>query len=542
MPLLGCAAEEDAGLAGSGGMLDAGAETDAATPDGSRLTRLGASSLTLGYGEESTLRVRYVDAVGAPRRDETVRFALTGSTADSSLISLEDRTNDDGVAEVTLRAGQQEAVFSVRISAARAPVIYVDVAVSNAGFGTLVVALAYDGARNPMQRTVSLHAGASCDDMSVPATRRQSTAYHDPTDARFLALPSGISYAVRARLEGRNLIQLAEGCTDEVDVSSDSERRVMVTLADEPLEPGGRFPIDMHLDSTAVAATTSTAARQAGNARVATEADPQASDMPQAELLLNALEVTLERNGLTDASTALSDARNDGDAAASLQALLDERARGPYLAVDTLADAVDDSLHTTRVLAELQVMRGAQSFELSWTPSQVQAVSEAGAHTLQAELENGTQSTVTGSFDPERDRIHVDALSFALPWGSLASRAVHATVGADTEETAVHHDVGCPELAQWVEQQDGIRPDCDATCVESSCGRALQWLTSAMETRLLQLDADRPKTTFEGVISIEDTNGDLEVERLSSDDIHGRWEPAERGDTLSGTLRSESIE
>jgi len=182
--------------------------------DGARLEIIGgATRLVDEYGEE-TLEIRYVTAEGAPIGG-IVEFYLEGETAGGSLSGHAARTNDEGVANVVVRAGQQ-ARFDIIATAelARDPA-RVTVEVQPMTFGDLEYVVTYTGLRVVNSAEVALFTNVTCEEMNraVPAPRAVQYSFLRARET-FENVEVGVPMAVYALGIDRNDNVAAEACAD----------------------------------------------------------------------------------------------------------------------------------------------------------------------------------------------------------------------------------------------------------------------------------------------------------------------------------------
>src|SRR5205823_2443842 len=81
------------------------------------------TQILLHYGMSTALQVRYHtdDAAARPVSHAAVRFSIFGDPAGSTLSSDMATTDTNGLAQVTLTAGQAEAQFRIAATAVNAP-------------------------------------------------------------------------------------------------------------------------------------------------------------------------------------------------------------------------------------------------------------------------------------------------------------------------------------------------------------------------------------------------------------------------------------
>ena len=119
--------------------------------------------------------------------------------------------------------------------------MFVDVAVSNAGFGTLVVTASYGGDRAVQQRSVFAQPASTARTPSAWPAIRWPRSRTKTKQARLPALPAGTSYAVTVVAEGADGTIVAQGCVDGVAIESDAETPIEIAFQDQALKPKGEF-------------------------------------------------------------------------------------------------------------------------------------------------------------------------------------------------------------------------------------------------------------------------------------------------------------
>jgi hypothetical protein len=184
---------------------------DVMTPPGAQIG--------LHYGNTIDLRVRYHedDAAAAPIAGGTVRFAIFGDPAGSTLSRDTVTTDVNGVAAVTLTAGQAETPmgFTVQATAFNAATAVFDVNVSKFDFVELDASLTW-----PAQATLRalLYDDKSCAELPASATlpppsRALSKSNATSATLQFVNLLS-VPYALVGRAEDDSGALLGYGCVD----------------------------------------------------------------------------------------------------------------------------------------------------------------------------------------------------------------------------------------------------------------------------------------------------------------------------------------
>ncbi len=524
-------------------------------PGSAQLTLKTDTPVRLGFKEQSTIDVLLTNADDTPVTGGHVSFALVGRAQDSSLAKLDADVDENGIAENTLIAGKMTATFRVRISAPGAYDTFVDVAVSDAGFGTLSVDAPYTGQRPVAQRIVFAQANMRCMQSARMAGDPMVALSGSDAVARFLALPAAVSYAVTVEAQSKDGTVVARGCTDQVMVKADSEVMVSIDYKDEPLQLSGQYALQADLDSSAPAITLSNTLRSAAESAVNNDAQGQpAPTDAEGRFLLDSLDGTLRSDayaslpGIAALTTALSQARMDASNAAttspehSLQALLAVNGEGPLSAAARMSELTDRSLSTTHLVATVTLSGKDSANPLSWRAQRIDASPIAtGAGAPSVDLSALPQSAVTdASFMSDSDSIELSSVRFDAQLGALSVQALNKVVSSDKggDGDEIRAMVGCATLSEWLGGQSyGQAGACDADCVQAACDRAIARLVGAAQTALGALDDTRPTLTLSGELSLSDENGDLVPERLSAQMLTGQWDPAptaSQGDAVSG--------
>ena len=197
-------------------------ETDAEVTGPNSLAVISPPGRDVGLlpGESVTLRVRYTSSEGDPLPGRKVGFSLIGETGGSTLSNPETSTNEDGLAEMGLMAGYTESFFEVAVSAEAAPGLNYSVAVSDAGFGSLVTTTSYSGVNESdlfSKIEVSLYLSRSCAELSrLRPSRAEKKRQLETLDdeALFEFLPIDTPYSITAIAWGQEQQEQAFGCVE----------------------------------------------------------------------------------------------------------------------------------------------------------------------------------------------------------------------------------------------------------------------------------------------------------------------------------------
>ncbi len=358
----GCASgtvDVDAGVADAGGTLQ-----------DVELRFTDTSALQLTPRENVTVEVQVMRA-GEPAPGVTVRLGLEGDAHDASLMEVSALSGADGSLRTTLRGSSIPATFRLRATAIAAAPAFLAVGVSATGFGNVLAAVEDLSATGPARLRVEAYSAAGCGHPSVAEGRfgRAITLLSGESSARFLGLPAGTGYAIVARGESPSGAELAFGCVDDVQVTSDAEAMVTVRLGARVQVIAGQYDAEFDVPAADLASLLA-AGRDATVA-----AQLPAGD---AAFLLDALEAHLTGVGDTDALLALAAlqvARSTGLEAAFAQHLMDESA-GPSVALGNALTFVSSQVGLSLAGALTIEANGDTSF----TPSSLVLAGAMGAY------------------------------------------------------------------------------------------------------------------------------------------------------------------
>jgi len=170
------------------------------------------------YGGSIDLKVKYIGEDGStPLSGFQVNFAPSGDPAGSMLSATSAETDAEGIATMTVLAGQAEADFDVEASALKAEPVRVHVSVRSKDGGDLEVRLAYQGTRNlGSVRVFAMDLAATALDCATvdPAAPGTAVGFKDLdslTTARF-SLNTGQQVGVVAVAQGSGAAIPAWGC------------------------------------------------------------------------------------------------------------------------------------------------------------------------------------------------------------------------------------------------------------------------------------------------------------------------------------------
>jgi hypothetical protein len=448
-------------------------------------------------------------------------LALVGRANDSSLSDLRARTNEGGEAEFRVLAGTTASAFSVRVTAPRAAPILVDVSVSDAGFGGLVVDVTWEGVRLVETVRVAVFTGMTCDDSDVLSgdADRERALLGGEASATFLALPAELSYAVTATGIGPLGDAVARGCVDGVRIEADVDVEATVIMTDLPLESVGTYSTLIDLDAEIAAESISRAVSRGGRSSLESAGG-------DADYLLNRVEAHLRASGAGTSADAIAAERTSSFLDDALRAALTTEDVGPSRSVDALSELLASRAARIQIEGRTALSETDPAFEVMLVST---GDAESTMPRLVADLVAlGVRPAGRLAFTPlpEEDAIRIDEIGTSLPLGALGTAALDALVAespADDLAMFLEARAGCTILAGWAASEPIIDGVCDGDCVLAVCRDVLEDVAAAIYAELETLDLVRSDLSFEGVVDAADDAGDLRVDAFSADALSGRY-------------------
>lgn len=279
-------------------------------PDGGskthRLEAVGETTLGLSYGEVRALDVRLIDESNQPVVGMAIHFGIFGDPRGSTLSADRTITGANGVVNVNLTAGADEAQFRVVVSTPDAEDLQFNISVSRFAFVEVDVQLAYTGSE--LGRVTSMEARLydqmACADLDLrgplPEALRRASA---PGKIATIAFPYllAVDFALVGRALDDNDQPVAAGCVDLSSVALQAASLLVVQVPLDKLLPSilGQWilSVDIPLPSPAW---------------VATWRKLSSCELAPAQVLLDAIDECLEEGEL---KTALASHRGTPDPA-----------------------------------------------------------------------------------------------------------------------------------------------------------------------------------------------------------------------------------
>jgi hypothetical protein len=196
-------------------------------------------TLALAPGESAEITV-----LGTPAAPYAISFLLVGDSLDASIDQSNVVAGSDGRATVKLRAPNSATNFAVRAKIKDGPSVDLPVAVSDKGFGALLVDPVYNGQRDVGEWSAFVVSGKSCEALGEtfpedPAGALIANA--DASDELIIDVaPVGPTLAVFVRSK-----HYLWGCSDVTDLVAEETTEVEVFVKDRPIDVS-----DAQLDMT----------------------------------------------------------------------------------------------------------------------------------------------------------------------------------------------------------------------------------------------------------------------------------------------------
>lgn len=497
-----------------------------------------APSLTLLFEASGDVALRYVDHRGAAVVDAPISFALEGRAQDSSLTALSATTDGEGRAMARIVAGRRTAAFRIRAMADRAAPVYVDVAVSDRGFGSVRVSAPYSGQRLVERRVLSAFAGMTCADAPRTGVGDRTQTLSEGTDSvRLPALPAGVAYAIVGRAEGSTNITLAHGCVDGVRVDADRESEAALVFDDAALELRGVYDVTLAISALQTMRHVEERAFSLAEARISAGGD-------SASMLLDALERTLSENGHLRLSEDLRRAREGTPVDAGFAAELRDADLGAANAARSIAETLERwgrDLYVTGALSFPEAADGPSAVT-TWSTELVYVGGDVGSTAIRIPPEDlgiDDAEALDATYDAEGETVGVESLRLRVGLGTLIERLLDTRyLPSSTERATARRLAGEAALSAWVAAHPPIAAACPATCVRAASDYVVGLLLAAIREGTAALDLHRAVISLEGTLGLVGHEGDLDIDGLEAPSLEGEWIDAEAAsrDPLSISL------
>lgn len=408
-----------------------------------------AGTITMAPGEARTIEV-----ITSPPATYEVDFALLGDALDGALDSTQVTADDAGHARVTLRAPTKSGTFRLRASIPDGPSAETAVAVSDHGFGTVLVKASYAGKRDVKKWVASVVASTTCKALASTLPGEAAGAIIATSApggaAKVSGAPVGPTLAVTLRAG-----HFAWGCLDVANLSAGASLEVDVPVNDKPLDLGAS-KLDLRFDFQPDGEAYGKLLEQARELL----AEAVVPNGDQTAALLDAMQARAPSPGeFAKARAAQSWDGVVGQSLGGSQVDLANKVRG-WATAGLIGQA-------PALWAHLDGHAGKSGPTIS-------VVTFAGVSVADA----GIPSSLAVTFGAEAD--DSVTLSGKIPWepsrfvGAFARHAAQAELGPGTMADELAAVVNCASIASLLAGD----PTCDAACMTTLCHDALgdRWM------------------------------------------------------------------
>ena len=447
-----------------------------------RLEVLSDARATVLFGDSLNVTVRYFDENDMPIPGAPVDFALVGRANDSSLAEPTVVTDDVGVVDAVLQAGMTASVFKLRARAEGAEPVFIEVSISDSGFGELSVTPSYEGSRVLDQFSASLFVDSRCSDdpeMMEAGDRTAMRSAADTEPLHFAALAAGVPYSIVVRGHGPQGTVLVWGCVDAVQFNADEQREIEVLIQDLALESKGSY--------TGTLKVAIPAAGTLLENRVSQTFNTTATD----EVLFNAI---LESRGFSAQVADLG----EWDGFSAMRTELIRR----VAALDHLS--VNAAIHVDEQQADFQLL------EL-WAGAEDQLVQVT-------RLDDRMRTRLVAEVARDGGTLVVESLTLGLPVSIVASTMIDRGRDEGANLNVWAEFAKCQELSLQVSV-----PGCDSECVRNACRQQVEADLLLLQEKLSSLDRVRNELTLSGSVSLRDKDSDLQVDTVTGTLLRGTW-------------------
>lgn len=465
----------------------------------------------LAVGDSLSFRARYVDDRGSPITDGTVSFALVGQANDATLSRTDALTDENGIVSGTLFASSMPTTFQVRLNAQYAAPVSLAIAVSDAGFGTIVTEIV-DESEVPVSRwLVGLFRDEPCSSEMLEARGERFRTLPAGETSLELRVPATVVYSIVARGESASGELRAFGCVEDIQLDSDEVKEVAIVATVAPLRAEGTYEGELGF-------VTMETPRDTFDALL------EGYEGSDAALLLDAIEAGL-RDDLREEWAARREAleaewREHLPGAPGL--VVGEPGMGPTLALAQWAQEMAVQIAQIDVDISVTILEDIQV--------QMLGVRLQGADGEEISLEPSSRGTIGASLSSDRSTILVDRLSLNVSLAEAIEAIAESSWSGDAPSLRSHlvEQGACEDL----EPPPALADFCDAECLENTCLETVQSLAADTMERIWALDSVRSGLNLEGEIALSDIDANRQADD-GAGELFGSW---------SGTGRTEEIE
>lgn len=456
------------------------------------------------------------DRDGVPVEGALVRFAIVGRANDASLESTESNTDSEGRVTGTIVGASTESSFQVRASTEGADPAYIDVSVSDTGFGSMNVDVAYAGARPITDFVVRLFSGMHCDDLEsmTPPDRYERMRRSDGTTT-FDGLPAGIAYAVLAQGQDRDRVVLARACADGFTIVANDTAATSLALEDTPAHAAGSYNVDFTFASTSPGERVAEA--------IQTTAGRYFTD-DGASYVLDQVAAIYTRAGETEAAVQFEEFREAQYLDTHLSSYMAEHALGPAAALAAIGELASAGVNDVGVRAVLTVPESGMLARDAFAFTAFDARTDGIAFPISMDRVPPPMILSQGTYSSTVAAIQFESIDLSLPLGSLARAYVEGAAGMDLRP-AIIAAAACEGMTSWWTDGGFDTNVLDAATLQQSCENAVEYIADATLVSLANLDLSARALHLSGSASVHDRDRDGAVDEIGTSALDGIWRP-----------------
>lgn len=491
---------------------------DAGSPPESLLTLVADPDLPLQVerGATGTFTFKLVDRAGAPVVGALVRFAIVGRGNDASLTATEADTDSTGHVTGSIVGASTESSFQVRASSEGADSAYIDVSVSDTGFGSISVDVSYTGTRPIADYVVRLFSGMTCDDIeSMTPPDRYERMHRSDESTLFEGLPAGVHFAVLAQGQDRDRVVLARACADGFTIVADETETTSLILEETPAHAAGTYNVRF---AFAVATPGERVAQTIAESSAGFYSDDGAT------YLLDQVGAIYLRGGDAEQAAQFEEFRAAQYLDSALGAYLGEHDLGPGAALAAVGQLASEGVNHIALLATLTVPESGMLERDSLAFSAFDARFDSVAFPIPVDrvpppivLAQGLYSSATGA-------LQFDSVDFTIPLGSLARAYIEGATRRELRPALIAA-ANCASMATWWIDGAFESDSVDGDILQIACERAIENVADSTLVSLANLDTTCRALHLSGDARVHDADHDGAVESIGENTLSGTWRP-----------------
>jgi hypothetical protein len=472
------------------------------------------SDVQVERGATAMFTFRYTDEAGAPIEDATVRFAILGHANDASLLTTQQVTDADGRVSGNIIGSSTETSFQIRATADMADAAFLNVSVSNAGFGSLEVEVTYTGTRPVVEYEMRLYSGLTCNALtSTTAPDRDERMRPSDSTLAFESLPAGVTYAVAIQGLDRDHILLANACKDGVTIVADDVQTTQVILEDTAAHGAGTYQLRFAFGSLAPGQRVYDQLRASSDSLYRDDG---------ATYLLDQVDALITESEHPETLVQWQTARAAMYIDTAVASYLDAHETGPSFALEAVGALARDGIAHIAFNASLQVLENGDIARDALRFTAFDARSMGLTIPISMSLVPAPTSLSQGTYSTTRAALEITSFDFSLPLGSLA-RAYLESANSSEFRSIIIDAAQCEVLGEWWTDSEFNSDVSDAALIEAACSRAVESVADSALVAIANLDVSQRALHLEGTLSAHDDDHDGEIESIGESTLSGLW-------------------